>query len=124
MQNGKTDRAEPRFDIDYKVGRQGELWVVSIREAMQNGRVEVKTDEIWNGTGNIYVEYACLKRGKYRKSGLSVTTADIWVFVLREPELAIVFETETLKKLCKTAFEDPANRDGLDELRLRLRNRV
>ena len=87
----ETDRLaegyEPRFDIDYsEVGRPGELFVMGIIEGLKSDRVEVKTDQVSQTTGNIYVEYACKKQGQYKPSGLAVTEASLWVFVLEPAE--------------------------------------
>ena len=100
----ETDRLaegyEPRFDIDYsEVGRPGELFVMGIIEGLKSDRVEVKTDQVSQTTGNIYVEYACKKQGQYKPSGLAVTEASLWVFVLELGDLAIAVSVERLKEL-------------------------
>lgn len=62
----KADGYEPRFDIDASYGRQGELFVSSIIDALTGGSVEVKRDSRFAKTGNVYVEYECRKRGPGR----------------------------------------------------------
>ncbi len=101
---------EPRWDICYEVGTQAELWVSDIRKSLQSGTIEVKYDRRAcedRPTGNVYVEYACKKRGgKYKPSGIATTEAQLWVFVLRESELAIVVSTERLKELARKARDE------------------
>jgi hypothetical protein len=68
----------------------GETWVHNL---LENKKIEVKTDaRLSKKTGNAYIEYEC--RGK--KSGISTTEADYWVFKLAD-ERAIVIGVEELK---------------------------
>lgn len=75
---------EPNFDIDLALGQQGELYVVDIIDSlvMANGRIEIKTDERSLDTGNLYVEYECRKFGGWQKSGIAVSAAEFWAFVI------------------------------------------
>ncbi len=75
----------PQFDIDAEFGRQGELIVMDIIDALKRGAVEVKTDEIAGRTGNVYVEYRC----KGRASGIQTSEAEVWVFVVGEVAIAV-----------------------------------
>lgn len=99
------DGYNPDFDIDFKYGRQGELFVTSVRRAMEEGRVEVKRDGKFAETGNLYVEFRCFRRGKWRPSGLATTDAELWVFVLGDSETALVVPTELLKSICRDLYE-------------------
>jgi hypothetical protein len=68
-------------------------------------KVEVKTESyIWRKTGNIAIEY----RNRGKKSGISVTEADIWVHELCHDDgrvvFRLVFEVPVLKKLCRAAY--------------------
>ncbi|MDZ4344454.1 MAG: hypothetical protein U1E51_18690 [Candidatus Binatia bacterium] len=92
---------QPNWDIDREIGEQAEVWVSDIRRAMERGSVEVKRDQKAMRTGNLYVEYECRRRGVYMPSGIETTKADAWIFVVVEDELALVIETEHLKKLCR-----------------------
>ncbi|MGI8682036.1 MAG: hypothetical protein ACR2JO_07890 [Mycobacteriales bacterium] len=75
---------EPRWDIDLAAGQQGELFVADLIKSLASGSasVEVKTDEAVAKTGNVYVEYQCLRSGQWHDSGISATQADLWAFVL------------------------------------------
>jgi hypothetical protein len=91
---------QPNWDIDRKIGEHAELWVSDIRKAFECGSVEVKRDMKAMSTGNLYVEYECLRGGIYRPSGIATTKADAWCFVVIEDALAIIIETEKLKNIC------------------------
>jgi hypothetical protein len=75
---------EPNFDIDLKRGQQGELYTADIIDALAEakGQVEVKTDERALQTQRVYVEYECRKFGGWEKSGIAISTAEFWAFVL------------------------------------------
>lgn len=92
---------EPRWDADYEIGRQGELWVQSIVDSLKSDAREVKTDERFADTGNIYVEYECKRRGHYQPSGLSTTEAPVWAFVLQREGVLLVVATELLKQVAR-----------------------
>lgn len=88
------------FDLDFSFGRQGELLV---EELLTGGkRVEVKRDRRWQDTGNVYIETDCFftKNNQWAPSGLSVTEAEYWAFVLNET--VIMLPTATLKHAVKT----------------------
>ena len=70
------------FDLDFSYGREGEKLV---EQLLTNGKtVEVKRDRKWHKTNNVYIEVECwyLKSQSWEPSGLSVTQADYWAFVL------------------------------------------
>jgi hypothetical protein len=69
-----ADGYEPRWDIDYELGRQGELWCSDIIDALKNGSVEIKTDEKALQTGRIYIEHEC----KGKPSCIAISKAEIW----------------------------------------------
>jgi len=79
-----SDGYEPRFDVDYEYGKQGELFVSKIMDSLGTDRIEVKRDARYADTGNVYVEFSCLRRGKWRPSGIATTEAEFWVFVLSD----------------------------------------
>lgn len=89
---------EPRFDLDMKVGQRGESHALAIIDGIQNGTVEVKTDERAADTGNLYVEFAHKSRGKWVPSGIAKTQALYWCYVLYGDELALFVPTDVLKE--------------------------
>lgn len=97
---------EPRFDLDYKFGEQAQLWVQDICKSLETDRIEVKYDAKFTETGHVYVETQCLRRGKYRPSGISITGAEVWVFVFEAGTSCVVVATETLKAACRTLWSD------------------
>ena len=76
------------FDLDYTFGAAGESLV---NELLTQGKtVEVKRDRKWWSTGNIYIETECWYNTSesWEASGLTVTKADYWAFVL---ESGVIF---------------------------------
>lgn len=104
---------EPRWDITAEVGHQGQLWIKNLIDSFKGGFSEVKNDTRVLEFGSVYVEYKCLRGGKYRASGIATTESEAWAIVCVERELAIVIAVDTLKKLVKEAWKDPKNRKQL-----------
>ena len=77
------------FDLDFRYGYAGEQLV---EELLTNGKtVEVKRDRRWHETGNLYIEIECWYNSteSWQASGIAVTEADYWAFVLEESVLMI-----------------------------------
>lgn len=77
------------FDLDFGFGRKGEQLV---NELLTGGRtVEVKRDRKWFKTNNLYIETECYfqKTSAWAASGLGVTEAAYWAFVLQESTLIV-----------------------------------
>lgn len=82
-------KAFSEFDLDLEFGQEGENLV---KELLTNGStIEVKRDRRWKETGNLYIETECFYTGneKWHQSGLSVTKAKYWAFVLEEAILIV-----------------------------------
>ena len=96
---------EPRFDLDLAVGQQGELFVANIAEMLGSGsgEVEVKTDAPIARTGNVYIEYECLRPGRYEPSGIATTEAKIWAFVL-PANVLIAAPVENVKDIARRHY--------------------
>ena len=77
------------FDLDFGYGRKGEQLV----DELLTGKitVEVKRDRKWFKTNNLYIETECyfLKTQAWEPSGLGVTEASYWAFVLQESTLIV-----------------------------------
>lgn len=93
------------WDLDYATGLVGENLV---NELLTNGkRVEVKRDMRWAETGNVYIECQCWynETNTWEDSGMFVSRAEYWAFVLNETVLMIPFDrlvkavNETGKKI-------------------------
>ena len=70
------------FDLDFGYGQAGEKLV---EELLTEGKtVEVKRDRKWWSTNNLYIEVECWyqRSQSWEPSGLSVTKAAYWAFVL------------------------------------------
>jgi len=104
-----TGKAEPRFDIDYAYGRQGELLIGEFLEwiARGNGEVEVKRKRYLDF--ECYIETHCDYggRGVYVPSGISITTAKAWAIVIGDTEISIIVPTEQLRSM----LDDPSAKD-------------
>ena len=77
------------FDLDYSYGLQGENLV---NQLLTNGKtVEVKRDARWWSTGNLYIEVQCWYNASqsWEDSGLTVTRAEYWAFVLESGVLLV-----------------------------------
>jgi hypothetical protein len=94
-----TRRSE--FDLDYSHGLEGEHLVDAL---LRGGKtVEVKTDRRWKDTGNLYIETECWYQASqsWQPSGLSVSSADYWAFVLEDA----VFMVTRVRLVAFTALE-------------------
>ena len=84
------------FDLDFLHGQEGEAIVY---ELLTGGKtIEVKRDRKWKQTGNLYIETECWYNSDnaWKLSGLRVTKADRWAFVLES--LVLIVPTEQLVK--------------------------
>lgn len=104
------------FDLDYSYGLQGENLVDQL---LTGGKtVEVKRDRRWKDTGNIYIEVAfwSVSQMAWVDSGLMISKADYWAFVLEEMVVLIPFDklVETVHKRGKPSQCDipPNNSRG------------
>lgn len=108
--------SNPDFDIDYADGAAAELFVADLRRSLAEGRVEVKMDRRAWETGNIYVERECFypRRGWVRTGIDNPDTAALWVYVLRDTGIAIVFDRDALRRVVddKRISRDSQERDG------------
>lgn len=77
------------FDLDFSYGRKGEELVAEL--LTEGKRIEVKRDRKWHLTNNVYIETECFftKDNKWADSGLSVTEAEYWAFVLKKTVLML-----------------------------------
>ena len=91
---------QPNFDIDYAVGKQGELYVASIIDAFAQDRVETKTDEKALRYGHIYVEYECRLFGGWQKSGIATTDSELWAVVIGS-DTAVVTPTWRVREAAR-----------------------
>lgn len=77
------------FDLDFGYGRKGEQLV---EELLTEGkRIEVKRDRKWWSTNNIYIEVECFfrKSMSWEPSGINVTEAEYWAFVLEKSVIMV-----------------------------------
>lgn len=96
-ENRLSEGYEPRWDLDYEVGRQGELFVRDIIESLGKDAIEIKTDEKAVHTGRVYIETQCLFRDGWKPSGITTTEADYCAYVVGG-SLVIVVPTRLLRQ--------------------------
>ena len=94
-----SDGYEPDHDIDREVGRQAELFVANLIDALGTSAVEIKHDVAAQKWGNAYFEIGCnYPKAGWRKTGVYGTKAELWVHVLPGPEsIAIVAPVSLLR---------------------------
>jgi hypothetical protein len=76
------------FDIDLRYGQEGESYV---KQLLNIETIEVKRDKRWKNTGNLYIEVWCWSDNnkEWYPSGLQVTKATHWAFVLEETVIIV-----------------------------------
>ncbi|CAB4155812.1 hypothetical protein UFOVP660_26 [uncultured Caudovirales phage] len=86
------------FDKDLRTGQLAEDELESLFR--EKGRIEVKTDFQWQRTGNVYIEHTQWTRsGGWKPSGISITKADYWAFVLPKGQNTPIIKLYPLKLL-------------------------
>ena len=95
------DGREPRFDLDYALGRQAEEYVARIAADLATRRVEVKASPF--ARTNLYVESRCLHAdGQWRRSGLAVTEAETVAWCIGD--LMLAAPTEAWRAACRRGW--------------------
>lgn len=84
------------WDLDYRHGLDGENMVANL---LAIETVEVKNDRRWSETGNVYIETDCyyVNSQAWEPSGISISKASHWAFVL--DEVVVILPLERLKKI-------------------------
>lgn len=113
---------QPGWDRDLAAGKQGELFAHKVADMSRDGsaRVEVKTDYKCIRTGRMFIELWCLRRRKWRPSGLKTTGSLYWTCVMGKHELEVTVETAWLKRAVVRAYK--RNGEELVEKNIRGKN--
>ena len=108
----------PSFDVDFARGKIGEDLVGGLPEMIRDGKIEVKTDSLAIKTGNFYVEtwQRNVYNMQWKQSGINVTTADYWAFVIPQTMSMFLVSTKALRELLEE------NRDAYREGEQRIVN--
>ena len=90
---------DSNWDLDLRAGLEGESKVADL---LSLDTVEVKTDRRWWETGNVYIETECWYQSSqsWEPSGIRVTKATHWAFVLEDTVLIV--PTARLKEVVWT----------------------
>ena len=84
------------YDLDF--AETAENWV---KEFFSDGlKIEVKSDRIAHKTGNVFVEVY----SNNKKSGISTTLADYWIFRIDALDSAIIVSRKRLKELVRKYY--------------------
>jgi hypothetical protein len=106
--NISPDRPEPRFDLDLKYGKDGERRIREVFDwlAGDDPRAEVKRKRVLDH--RVYVETSCDRgrTGVYHPSGINVTTASVWVFVIDDTGIHIAIPTALIRQ----QVDDPSSK--------------
>jgi hypothetical protein len=110
---------QPNFDLDYRIGYQGELWIARVADSMTDGaRFEVKNDVRAAGTGNFYLEYECRISGQWVPSGFARITPDSseLVSLIVGNSVVVTAPRDLIVEVARKYWQDPANRrmGGMD----------
>lgn len=82
---------DSNWDLDLRDGLAGESKVADL---LSLDTVEVKTDRRWWETGNIYIETECWYQStqEWKPSGIRVSLATHWAYVLEDTVLIVPLE--------------------------------
>jgi hypothetical protein len=99
-----TFNRDNKFDLQLSQALIDERRLAEIFIGAKLERIELKSESHqWEHTGNIAIEYRC----DGRPSGLSVTTADLWVHELKrdgQTLIYLVIPVPRLKEICRAAI--------------------
>lgn len=119
MNDRLADGYEPHFDIDAKIGHQGELFVQDLIRALGQSTIEVKNDQRAakaglgkQATGNIYLETRCRYGSDWMPSGIASTQAEYWAHIVGD-EILVVAPTDLFLKAARTAYKNGQRRSCL-----------
>lgn len=98
---------QAEWDAQYAIGLMGEGMSDELFRTLLGGntdiRVEVKTQPEFHNTGNLYVEYQQGGPGNWRQSGIGITEADMWNFVLPKTGVMLVVPIELVREEARRA---------------------
>ncbi len=101
---------QPAFDVDARYGEAAESQFARLFDG-SNGLFEVKRKRLQDAS--FYVETECLRDGRYVPSGINVTKARYWVYLIGESDIFVIFPTELLRvAMTSKAARDVAETDG------------
>ena len=99
------------FDLDRRYGEAGELETLGILKPGSTYEVKHKTfvDDLF------YVEYEQLphhsvEAGIYKPSGIAISTADYWAFVIADTGVVVIVPRERLQAVARLSYKIPDRR--------------
>lgn len=103
--NGGYARAS--FDIARLYGEQGELWVVDLLDHLRTHSPLIEVKRKSRHDDEFFIEFEKLSYGKWVPSGIAVTEASVWFYVIDDLSIAAVFPTDQLRLAIKEAEQTP-----------------
>ena len=96
---------EPRFDLDYTYGRQGELLIKDILEQLAAGDARIETKRPRNPDPMFYVEthQNAWGLGEWKPSGIQTTESEYHAIVLGDTGNVVMVPTRTLRAAARRA---------------------
>jgi hypothetical protein len=88
---------EPHFDIDREYGEEGEE-IVRRFLRLSKDQIEVKRKRCIDDLFYVEHEHDPGARGRYRPSGIAITRADYFVYVIADTGILVCFPTEFLRE--------------------------
>lgn len=97
----------PSFDADFSRGSFGEDLINSMPVMFQESKIEVKTDYRAVETGNFFIEYQQqnIYSDEWKPSGINVSTADYWAFVIPQNFAVYIVSRKSLVELVRDNWE-------------------
>jgi hypothetical protein len=97
-----ADGYNPEFDHDYEYGHQGELVVDGLIAALKRGDVRIEDKHKSPPDANFYIEEMQDpgRRGNWKPSGVRVTTADYWAYVVADTGVIVWVPVARLLAAC------------------------
>ena len=109
---GFRKNREPSFDIDWRYGvtAGGEALVREICGLIDDEKVHIEVKRKRRSDGYFYVEleHDPGRRQAFVPSGLSITTAEVWAFVIADCGLVLMTKTEALTTAVDRNYGFPA----------------
>jgi hypothetical protein len=101
-----SDGRQPGFDHDYQFGAQGQLLIDGLMEGIRNGSVRVETKRKSIPDLLLFVEtsHDPGRTGTYIPSGLSVSTADYWAFVIAATGMVVWIPSARLRRAVELKY--------------------
>jgi hypothetical protein len=111
---------QPAFDIDRAYGEAGEGTLREILKLSGGGHFEVKRKRRHDDMFYVELEQSPGATGTYKPSGLNLTEAIFWAYVIGSTGVVVLIPTARLAAACRTIGHRAEETDGDNPTRGRL----